>query len=87
MPKKEDDNPLEEIQKQLRDLMNNKSVQVAFAPFMESMRANLRSKVLIMVEVTQSSPRKKTLPEMKSWNRFVALIVVQKKLEITWIAL
>ena len=38
MPKKEDDNPLEEIQKQLRDLMNNKNVQVAFAPFMESMK-------------------------------------------------
>ena len=38
MPKKEDDNPLEEIQKQLRDLMNNKNVQVAFAPFMQSMK-------------------------------------------------
>ena len=40
MTKKDDDNPLEEIQKQLRDLMNNKNVQVAFAPFMESMKAN-----------------------------------------------
>ena len=39
MTKKDDDNPLEEIQKQLRDLMNNKNVQVAFAPFMESMKA------------------------------------------------
>jgi endopeptidase Clp ATP-binding regulatory subunit ClpX len=38
MTKKDDDNPLEEIQKQLRDLMNNKNVQVAFAPFMESMK-------------------------------------------------
>ena len=38
MPKKDDDNPLEEIQKQLRDLMNNKNVQVAFAPFMQSMK-------------------------------------------------
>ena len=38
MPKKEDDNPLEEIQKQLRDLLNNKNVQVAFAPFMQSMK-------------------------------------------------
>ena len=38
MPKKEDDNPLEEIQKQLHDLMNNKNVQVAFAPFMQSMK-------------------------------------------------
>ena len=40
MTKKDDDNPLEEIQKQLRDLMNNKNVQVAFAPFMESMKAS-----------------------------------------------
>ena len=38
MPKKEDENPLEDIQKQLRDLLNNKNVQVAFAPFMQSMK-------------------------------------------------
>jgi ATP-dependent Clp protease ATP-binding subunit ClpX len=38
MTKKDDDNPLEEIQKQLHDLLNNKNVQVAFAPFMESMK-------------------------------------------------
>lgn len=37
MPKKEEDNPLEEIQKQLRDLLKNKNLQVAFAPFMQSM--------------------------------------------------
>ena len=36
MSKKDDDNPLEEIQKQLRDLMKNKNLQVAFAPFMQS---------------------------------------------------
>ena len=42
MPKKEDDNPLEQIQKQLRDLMNNKNVQVAFAPFMESMKGQTK---------------------------------------------
>ena len=39
MTKKDDYNPLEEIQKQLHDLLNNKNVQVAFAPFMESMKA------------------------------------------------
>jgi endopeptidase Clp ATP-binding regulatory subunit ClpX len=39
MTKKDDDNPLEEIQKQLHDLLNNKNVQVAFAPFMDSMKA------------------------------------------------
>jgi ATP-dependent Clp protease ATP-binding subunit ClpX len=37
MSKEDDDNPLEEIQKQLRDLMKNKNLQVAFAPFMQSM--------------------------------------------------
>jgi ATP-dependent Clp protease ATP-binding subunit ClpX len=37
MPKKDDENPMEEIQKQLRDLFKNKNVQVAFAPFMQSM--------------------------------------------------
>ncbi|MEL0098346.1 MAG: AAA family ATPase [Opitutae bacterium] len=37
MSKKDDDNPLEEIQKQLRDLLKNKNLQVAFAPFMQSM--------------------------------------------------
>ena len=39
MTKKDDDNPLEEIQKQLHDLLNNKNVQVAFAPFMEQMKS------------------------------------------------
>ena len=39
MTKKDDDNPLEEIQNQLHDLMNNKNVQVAFAPFMEQMKS------------------------------------------------
>ncbi len=37
MSKKDDDNPLEEIQKQLQDLLKNKNLQVAFAPFMQSM--------------------------------------------------
>ena len=39
MPKKDDDNPMEEIQKQLRDLLKNKNLQVAFAPFMQSMNS------------------------------------------------
>ena len=34
MSKKKDDNPLEELQKQLGDLLKNRNVQVAFAPFM-----------------------------------------------------
>ena len=40
MSKKDDDNPFEEMQKQLRDLFKNKNVQVAFAPFMQSMAEN-----------------------------------------------
>ena len=37
MSKKDDDNPMEELQKQLKDLLKNKNLQVAFAPFMQSM--------------------------------------------------
>ena len=40
MSKKDDDNPFEEMQKQLQDLLKNKNVQVAFAPFMQSMTGN-----------------------------------------------
>ena len=40
MSKKDDDNPFEEMQKQLSDLFKNKNVQVAFAPFMQSMAGN-----------------------------------------------
>ena len=36
MTKKDDDNPLEEIQKQLRQLLKGQNVQVAFAPFMKA---------------------------------------------------
>ena len=39
MSKKDEDNPLEEIQKQLQDLLKNKNLQVAFAPFMQSMNS------------------------------------------------
>jgi endopeptidase Clp ATP-binding regulatory subunit ClpX len=43
MSKKDEDETLDEMQKQLRDLLNNKNVQVAFAPFMESMKANAQA--------------------------------------------
>ena len=39
--KDDDDNTLDDLHKQLRDLLNNKNVQVAFAPFMESMKAGV----------------------------------------------
>ena len=41
---KDDENPMEEIQKQLRDLFKNKNVQVAFAPFMQSMNQAVNDK-------------------------------------------
>ncbi|SVD57508.1 uncharacterized protein METZ01_LOCUS410362, partial [marine metagenome] len=40
MSEKDEEKTLEDIHKQLRDLLNNKNVQVAFAPFMESIKAN-----------------------------------------------
>jgi ATP-dependent Clp protease ATP-binding subunit ClpX len=40
MSKKNEDETVDEMHKQLRDLLNNKNVQVAFAPFMESMKSN-----------------------------------------------
>ena len=46
MPKKDDDNPMEEIQKQLSDLLKNKNLQVAFAPFMQSMNSGDSSEEL-----------------------------------------
>ncbi len=39
--KDDDDNNLDDLHKQLRDLLNNKNVQVDFAPFMESMKAGV----------------------------------------------
>ena len=36
MSKKDDENPLEDLQKQLKDLLKNQNVQVAFAPFMNA---------------------------------------------------
>ena len=39
--KDDDDDNLDDLHKQLRDLLNNKNVQVAFAPFMESMKAGV----------------------------------------------
>jgi ATP-dependent Clp protease ATP-binding subunit ClpX len=40
MSKENEDETVDEMHKQLRDLLNNKNVQVAFAPFMESMKSN-----------------------------------------------
>jgi len=40
MSKKEEEKTVDDIHKQLRDLLNNKNVQVAFAPFMESIKAD-----------------------------------------------
>ncbi|MBO93516.1 MAG: ATP-dependent protease [Opitutales bacterium] len=42
MAEKDGDNPLEEIQKQLRQLLKGQNVQVAFAPFMKAAEAKLK---------------------------------------------
>ena len=56
MSKKNDDETIDEMHKQLRDLLNNKNVQVAFAPFMESMKANSEDPVDDGEETQGSGP-------------------------------
>jgi endopeptidase Clp ATP-binding regulatory subunit ClpX len=60
MSKKDDDNPLEEIQKQLQDLLKNKNMQVAFAPFMQGMNPSSDDKE---PEKPKSEGKKEKEPE------------------------
>ena len=60
MSKKDDDNPLEEIQKQLQDLLKNKNMQVAFAPFMQGMNPSSDDKE---PEKPKSGGKKEKEPE------------------------
>jgi endopeptidase Clp ATP-binding regulatory subunit ClpX len=60
MSKKDDDNPLEEIQKQLQDLLKNKNMQVAFAPFMQGMNPSSDDKE---PEAPKSGGKKEKEPE------------------------
>ena len=60
MSKKDDDNPLEEIQKQLQDLLKNKNMQVAFAPFMQGMNPSSDDKE---PEEPKSEGKKEKEPE------------------------
>ena len=74
MTKKDDDNPLEEIQKQLHDLMNNKNVQVAFAPFMEQMKSKNEDTKKAKVEKGVTPPpddssRDERLDAIRSFDR------------------
>ena len=75
MPKKDDDNPLEEMQKQLRDLFKNKNVQVAFAPFMQSMTGNDDTKKKEKEGIDDSIPeepepsRDEKLENIRTFNR------------------
>ena len=74
MTKKDDDNPLEEIQKQLHDLMNNKNVQVAFAPFMEQMKSKNEDTKKAKVEKGATPPpddssRDERLDAIRSFDR------------------
>ena len=80
MPKKDDDNPLEEMQKQLRDLFKNKNVQVAFAPFMQSMTGNDDTKKKEEEGIDDSTPeepepsRDEKLENIRTFNRKPKLI-------------
>ena len=60
MSKKDDDNPLEEIQKQLQDLLKNKNMQVAFAPFMQGMNPSSDDKE---TEKSKGGGKKEKEPE------------------------
>ena len=74
MTKKDDENPLEEIQKQLHDLLKNKNVQVAFAPFMESMKAKETEGKVEKTEKSEEPPpedasRDERLDTIRSFDR------------------
>ena len=62
MPKKDDDNPMEEIQKQLRDLLKNKNLQVAFAPFMQSMNEAEKSEEPVSSDDSKPEKQKDEVP-------------------------
>jgi translation elongation factor EF-Tu-like GTPase len=86
MTKKDDENPLEEIQKQLHDLLKNKNVQVAFAPFMESMKAKETEEKVEKTEKSEEPPpedasRDERLDTIRSFDRR------PKKFGTTWIVL
>ena len=85
MTKKDDDNPLEEIQKQLRDLMNNKNVQVAFAPFMESMKASTPEDKEEKKKSRLLQPMRR--PGMNNWMQYAHLTAGLKRFVIIWIVL
>lgn len=74
MSKKEEDESLDDVQKQLRDLLNNKNVQVAFAPFMESMKGNMPDDMQPVEEGDSSGAdpelsRDETLQGIRSFDR------------------
>ncbi|MDG1173610.1 MAG: AAA family ATPase [Opitutales bacterium] len=62
MSKKDDDNSLEEIQKQLQDLLKNKNLQVAFAPFMQSMNQSAKEEETKGTKEEQSPPKQDAQP-------------------------
>ena len=88
MSKKNDDESIDEMHKQLRDLLNNKSAQVAFAPFMESMKAGSQDPG----DDEEQTPvpdlnRPPSLPVTKGLKRFAVSIANPRRFEIISIAL
>lgn len=74
MSKKEEEESLDDVQKQLRDLLNNKNLQVAFAPFMESMKGNMPDDMQPVEEGDSSGAdpelsRDETLQGIRSFDR------------------
>jgi len=76
MSKKNDDETIDEMHKQLRDLLNNKNVQVAFAPFMESIKARSDDSTDDEDDTESSGPeasveptRDETLEAIRSFDR------------------
>lgn len=75
MSKKDDDNPLEEIQKQLQDLLKNKNLQVAFGPFMQSLNPSEEGKQKAKApggeekEKDSSDPATDPLDAIRSFDR------------------
>lgn len=67
MAKKDEDNPLEEIQKQLRQLLKGQNVQVAFAPFMKA--AEAQRKESEKEEDTEEASGEERLRDFREFSR------------------
>ena len=87
MPKKDDDNPMEEIQKQLRDLLKNKNLQVAFAPFMQSMNEAEKSEEPVSSDDSKPENKRTRSRQRMPSKLSVLLTVSLRKFVTTWTVL